>query len=158
MLTNQTVIAMLNMGFSQITSNTLPAEHAYKVLKMRRAVSAAFDKFSEDEDAIRKDAGIENAEKFDAELAALRKTEKRTKEQEKRLEEMEKMLKRFHDVRAELLKAEAKIEGVKTMPYEAWHLLQQENAEKMFLGKKVNLLPAFVEDALEGILWVAPEE
>ena len=158
MLTNQNVITLLNMGFSQVTNHTLPVEHAYKVVKMRKALSEDYEKFAKDEEALRKDAGIENAVELDKELDELRKNEKRTKEQEKRLKEMEDMLKRYHEMRNELLKSEAKLEGVKAMPYDAWHLLQKENAEKVIGGKAVDLLPGFVEDMLEGILWNAPEE
>lgn len=70
---------------------------------------------------------------------------------------MEGILKRFIELRAELLNEEATLD-CKTMPYDEWHKLQVENADKEMNGKKVDLLPAYVEDALEGVLWVAPEE
>lgn len=70
---------------------------------------------------------------------------------------MEAKVKRYNEMNLELLKEEVTLD-CKAMPYEDWRKLQVENSEKEMNGKKVDLLPAFVEDALEGVLWVAPEE
>lgn len=152
------VLNILNLGFGQVTNHTLPVEHAYKVVKMRKALSNAFESIQKDEEAIRKDAGIENPEEFDKELKNLRETEKRTPEQEGKLKEMNEKLSRFLALRSEMLNEDITLEGVKTMPYDAWHELQKENAEKEFNGKKLDLLSGYVEDTLEGVLWEAPKE
>lgn len=152
------VINLLNLGFGQVTNHTLPVEHAYKVVKMRKALATAFEAIQKDEEAIRKDAGIENPEEFDKELKALRETEKRTHEQEAKLKEMSEKLNRFLSMRSQMLDEDIALEGVKAMPYDAWHELQKENAEKEFNGKKLDLLSGYVEDTLEGVLWTAPED
>lgn len=152
------ILNLLNLGFGQVTNHNLPVEHAYKVVKMRKALSNAFEAIQKDEEAIRKDAGIENPEEFDKELKALRETEKRTPEQETKLKEMNEKLNRFFALRSEMLNEDITLEGVKAMPYEAWHELQKENAEKEFNGKKLDLLSGYVEDTLEGVLWEAPKE
>ncbi len=149
----QTIIMLANAGVQSITNHTLDASQAYKVVKFRKELVAALESLSKDEEALRKDAGIEDPQAFDKELQELRES----KSDAKRLEEMEGILKRFIELRAELLNEEVTLD-CKTMPYDEWHKLQVENSEKEMNGKKVDLLPAFVEDALEGVLWVAPEE
>lgn len=149
----QTIIMLANAGVQSITNHTLDASQAYKVVKFRKAFNAALESLSKDEEALRKDAGIEDPQAFDKELQELRES----KSDAKRLEEMEGILKRFIELRAELLNEEVTLD-CKTMPYDEWHKLQVENSEKEMNGKKVDLLPAYVEDALEGVLWVAPEE
>ena len=152
------ILNLLNLGFGQVTNHNLPVEHAYKVVKMRKALSNAFESIQKDEEAIRKDAGIENPEEVDKELKTRRETEKRTPEQETKRKEMNEKLNRFLALRSEMLNEEITLEGVKAMPYDAWHELQKENAEKEFNGKKLDLLSGYVEDTLEGVLWEAPKE
>ena len=56
----------------------------------------------------------------------------------------------------EMLKEEVTLDGVKTMPYEQWHLLRKENMPKE--EGKQNPINNFVEDLLMNVLWKAPEE
>lgn len=147
------IILLRQVGVEAITNHTLSPANAYKVVKFRKELVAALDALAKDEEALRKDAGIEDPQAFDKELQELRES----KSDPKRLEEMEGILKRFIELRAELLNEEVTLD-CKTMPYDEWHKLQVENSEKEMNGKKVDLLPAYVEDALEGVLWVAPEE
>ena len=55
-----------------------------------------------------------------------------------------------------MLKEEVTLDGVKTMPYEQWHLLRKENMPKE--EGKQNPINNFVEDLLMNVLWKAPEE
>ena len=152
----QTIIMLANAGVQSITNHTLDASQAYKVVKFRKAFNAAFDAIAEDQKALLKEAGIDDPQAFDKELMELRKAN-RTTEQEAKLKEMEAKVKQYNEMNLELLKEEVTLD-CKALPYEEWHKLQVENSEKEMNGKKVDLLPAFVEDALEGVLWVAPEE
>ena len=70
---------------------------------------------------------------------------------------MEGKLKRFNELRAEMLKEEVELD-CKRMPYEAWHQLRNENKEVDINGRKVDLIPNWIEDILEGVLWEAPAE
>lgn len=149
----QTIIVLANAGIAAMTNHSLAPEHAYKVVKFRKALNAALEAIGKDEETIRKDAGIDDPQAFDKELMELRES----KSDPKRLEEMEAQLKRFNELRMEMLKEEVTLD-CKALPYAEWHKLQVENSEKEMNGKKVDLLPAYVEDALEGVLWVAPEE
>lgn len=152
----QTIIVLANAGIQSITNHTLDASQAYKVVKFRKAFSAALDVISEDEKGLLKEAGIEDAPSFNKELDELRKAN-RTPEQEDKYKEMTEKVKRYNELHAEMFQEEVTLD-CKALPYEEWHKLQVENSEKEMNGKKVDLLPAYVEDALEGVLWAAPEE
>jgi len=149
------IILLANLGVTNITNHDLEPANAYKVVKFRKELNAALEALGKDEEALRKDAGIEDAQAFDDELKALRDNNERTEEQNKRLEEMEAQLKRFVDLRAEWLNEDVVL-ACNTMPYAEWHKLQNENKE--FGPQKLDILSGYVEDTLEGVLWAAPEE
>lgn len=152
----QTIIVLANAGIAAMTNHSLDTAQAYKVVKFRKAFNAALDAIAEDQKALLKEAGIEDSVAFNQEMDELCKAN-RTPEQDAKLKEMEAKVKRYNEMNLELLKEEVTLD-CKAMPYEDWRKLQVENSEKEMNGKKVDLLPAFVEDALEGVLWVAPEE
>ena len=149
------LLFLAQIGVQNITNHSLDPAHAYKVVKFRKELNAALEALGKDEEALRKDAGIEDAQAFDDELKALRDNNERTEEQNKKLDEMEAQLKRFVDLRVEMLKEDAVID-CKAMPYAEWHKLQNENKE--FGPQKLDILSGYVEDILEGVLWAAPEE
>lgn len=145
---NIDIIGLVNGGALAITANELGAEHAYKVLKFKKAVKKAFEAYLDAEKDILKESGIENPEAFDAE----RKKLAASGANPKRLAELNKAFARFSALRSNLYKDEAHLEEVKAMPYAAFHELQKEN--KNLAGKPLNTF----EDILEGVLWTAPEE
>lgn len=151
------LIFLVNSGVQIITNHELEPAHAYKVVKFRKAVAKAFDALAKDEEAIRTDAGIPDAAAFDKELKELREAEYRTEVQQARLDEMEAAIKRFLDLRSELMDEELALD-CKALPYEEWHKLQNENKNKEINGVKVDILSGYVEDILEDILWIAPKE
>lgn len=141
------IITLANAGILSITANDLDAAHAYKVLKFKKAVKKAFESIMESEREILKEAGIEDAVAFDKE----RKELIESGSNHKRLEEMNKQLSRVLELRSNLYKEDVELD-CKTIPFEQFHALQQENKD---LERKP--LNAF-EDLLEGVLWDAPEE
>ncbi len=151
----QTIIVLANAGIAAMTNHSLDTAQAYKVVKFRKAFNAALDAIAEDQKALLKESGIgEDTQSFNKEMDELRKAN-RTPEQEAKLKEMEAQLKRYNEMNGELIKEEVTLD-CKAMPYEDWRKLQNENKE---VGdKKVDLLSGYVEDVLEGVLWVAPEE
>lgn len=150
----QTLIVLANAGIQSITNHTLDAAQAYKVVKFRKAFNAAIDAIAEDEKALLKEAGIEDAQSFNKELEDLRKAD-RTPEQEEKFKEMTEKVARYNELHAEMLQEEVTLD-CKALPYAEWHKLQNENKE---MGeRKLDLLSGYVEDVLEGILWAAPEE
>ena len=149
------IIILAKIGVQYITNHSLDPAHAYKVVKFRKELTAALEAIGKEEEALRKDAGIEDAKAFDDELKALRDNKGRNEEQNKKLDEMEAKLKRFIDLQAEMQKEEVEL-ACKAMPYAEWHKLQNENKE--FGQQKIDILSGYVEDMLEGVLWEAPEE
>ena len=146
-----------NAGCLLITNHDLTPAHAYKVVKFRKALGAALKDIDRDLEGIRKDVGIEDAAAFDKELFELRDRKERTPEEETRLAGMEVKLRRFLDLRGEMLDEEAELD-CKALPYEEWHRLQNENRAVEVNGQPRDVLSGYVEDALEGVLWAPPEE
>lgn len=146
------IFNLANAGIGNITNLTLDGKHAYKVLKFRRAIIGAYTSLLDEIKAITKEAGIEDPQAFDKERAELRAITPRTPDEDKRLAEMDKTFDRYKELEKELLSEEVKLDCV-PMPYEAFHALQKEN-EKTFPG----LAHGYIEDALENVLWVAPED
>lgn len=145
------ILFLVNTGVQAITNHTLSPEHAYKVVKFRKALNKAYDAIVKDEEDIRKDIGIDNPQIFDKEIVELRENHS----DEKKLESMEAQLQRFIELNNEVLKDEVTLDCI-PMPYEEWHKLQNENKE---VGDpKRDLLSGYVEDILEGVLWTAPKE
>ena len=142
------ILTLANAGILAITANDLDAAQAYKVLKFKKAVKKAFEAIIESEKDILKEAGIEDGQAFDKERNELRENGSNSE----RLAELDKQFSRFMELRNNLYNEEAQLDDCKVMPYEQFHLLQQEN--KDLKGKPLN---AF-EDLLEGVLWAAPEE
>ena len=151
------IILLANLGVANITNHSLDPAHAYKVVKFRKAVKSAIEELSKDEDALRKDAGIEDAQAFDEELAKLRTIQNPDKAEKDRLAEMEAKLKRFVELRVALLDEEVSLD-CKAMPYAEWHKLQNENKDRELNGRKEDILSGYVEDILEGVLWETPAE
>lgn len=146
------IINLANAGVQGATNHTLDAKDAYKVLKFRRALLAAFEGVREEIKANQAEAGIEDPQAFDKERADLRALESRSADQDKRLADLDAKFQRFAELQKELLADEAELACI-TMPYASWHALQVEN-EKTFPA----LSDPYVEDTLENVLWAAPEE
>ena len=146
------IINLVNAGVPGITNHTIDGKHAYKVLKFRRAVLAAYNPLADEYNAIRKEAGIDDPQAFDKEREELHINTARTPEQEKRMAEMDKTFARYKELEHEMMTEEVKLDCV-PMPYEAFHALQVEN-EKTCPA----LSHGYIEDVLENVLWVAPED
>ena len=151
------VLDLINGGVAAITAHSLDPKHAYKVVQFRKALLAENEAFEKECIDLLKEAGIDDPKAFNEELAALRKEENPTDEQKKRLDELNAKLNRHNELVAAALNEDVVL-NCKMMPYDEWHKLQCENAEKEIRGKKCDLLSGPVEDLLEGILWVAPNE
>ena len=151
------VLDLIDGGVATITAHALDPAHAYKVVQFRKALLAENEAFEKERIDLLKEAGIDDPKAFNEELAALRKEENPTDEQKKRLDELNAKLNRFNELVTAALNEDVVL-NCKTMPYDEWHKLQNENAEKEIRGKKCDLLSGAVEDLLEGTLWVAPDE
>lgn len=154
------IINLVHAGVPGITNLTLDGKHAYKVLKFRRALLAVHGQIRDEFSDIFKEAGIEDPQAFDKELAELREKAKPYTDADKeipaeiggRLMNAEATFARYKALEGEMLKDEVKLDCV-PMPYEDFHALQKEN-EKTCPA----IAHGYVEDVLEGVLWTAPED
>lgn len=154
------IFNLVNAGVANITNLTLDGKHAYKVLKFRRALTGAYRSLLEEIRAIQKDAGIDDPQAFDKELAGLREKAKPYTDNGKEipseiggpLAESEATFARYKALEKALMDDSVKLDCI-AMPYDAFHALQKEN-EKTCPA----LAHGYIEDVLEGVLWTAPDE
>lgn len=144
---------MYERGMMGISSRTLDIAHAYKVVQFKTKLKNAHDEFEKLRLQAVKDAGIEDGDAFSIKFNALA-NKKRTEEEEKEFKPLAELNDRFNKMLGDILNDTCVIEP-KTMPYEEWRKLQEENKE-IKLGQ-FELL-AQCESMLEGILWAAPAE
>lgn len=155
-MTNLEIIIMVNSGVLDITNHELPASSAYKVVKFRTALQKSFENIQELEKALLKDNGIEDIQKFNEDLKKLNGLDNPSEDELKERNELIAKSESYNKARSEMLKDEAKLEGVKTISYEDWHTLRKENRPKKDNDK--DPLNNYIETILENILWKAPEE
>ena len=151
------ILFLINSGVQSVTNHDLTATEAYKVVKFRKALNSAFEAIGEDEKAIAKDCDIEDLDAFFKEFNELQLKKDPSKDEKERLNGMAEKNKRFQELEKQILEEDVTLE-CKTLSYDDWHKLQNENRDKEVLGRKVDVLSGRVEDLLEGILWAAPEE
>jgi len=152
---NQDIITLVGNGILAVTAHDIPAAHAYKVLRFKKAVREAFANIQAAEKEMFSEMGIDNTSAFNARLKELRET---LGDDTDELDEMENQVARVSELQAELRNEDVALDGVKPMPYDIWHDLQNENKAVSFADGKKDLLTGWTEDVLENILWVAPED
>ena len=140
-------------GILNLTSHSLDAAHAYKVVSFKTRVRNAVDALAKAQEAFLKEAGIDDPQAFDSRRAELSKKEKLTKAEDSELKDLNAKMERFNQLTLAQMNEDANIEP-KTMPYDQWKALQDENKDIKAQG--VELL-TLCEAQLEGILWKAPE-
>jgi hypothetical protein len=147
------VLVMNNLGFLLTTTNTLTAEHAYKLLKAKKI----FAKIGESVDERRKDClkecGLDSEEK----QKELSEIEKGAKVADKK---MQAALDKFRDMYNMCLDEEADLKEIKAVPYSEWHAFLKENTSVLVdaqKGIRVPFNPGTLEWSFENILWKAPE-
>lgn len=137
-----------NGAILALENKTLSLPHAYKVIKLRKTLKSAFDKFLADEQALLEEVGVSDANAFDARQKELQEKDKLSKEEKSELEEMNAKIQRYIGLRRELLAESIGLSEIKAMPYDEWFRLKAENPS----------ITIDIEDALMGIAWSEPEE
>lgn len=157
-LKNFEVLNLIYGGLAHCTALTLEPAHAYKVGKFRREATKAFDALVEAQKDIFKSYGIEDPDTLNKEFAELAMNANRTDEQNARHEELAKAIEGINKQLSELYNEEAKLEGIKTIPFSEWLALRKENNAKDINGKTFDIFNNYTEDLLLGILWEEPTE
>ena len=153
-MTNDFIQFLSRGGIMNITAHDLDVAHAYKVVKFKNAIKEALSKMEEMEKSFIAELKIDDPQGFDKRAEELRKKESLTKDEQKELDEKNAIYKRLNDMRMAMYQEEANVE-TKTMPYEEWKKLQDENRD-VKVGNAELLMAA--EPLLENVLWKAPEE
>lgn len=149
-------------GIQNMTCHDVPAAHAYKAVKLKQEVQKAVEALSAEARKLMDEVGITDMDADRKRLTDLKDRRSSLTEQElKEYDTLSDKIKRYEELESALMDEEVEI-NVKTMPYDVWHALQRENAKRSIrIGGKVlydvDLLTE-LENTLEGILWVAPEE
>lgn len=154
------------LGLQAATSHDVTPAHAYKLTRLKKEVRDAVKKIVDAEQEILKDEAV-NLEDLAATETKLKDMRKRmselTSEQKKEYDDLKERLDRYRGMHDALMEDDTPLQGVRTMPYEAWHQLQAENRSKtvMMNGRPVNGVDIFsgeLEYILEDVLWTAPKE
>lgn len=154
------------LGLQAATSHDVYPAHAYKLTRLKKEVREAVKKIVEAEQEILKDEAV-NLEDPAATETKLKDMRKRmsdlTSEQKKEYDDLKARYDRYRGMHDALMEDDTPLEGIKTMPYKAWHQLQAENRSKtvMMNGRPVNGVDIFsgeLEFVLEDVLWKAPED
>lgn len=154
------------LGLQSATSHDVTPAHAYKLTRLKKEVRDAVKKIVDAEQEILKDEAV-NLEDPTATETKLKDMRKRmselTSEQKKEYDDLKARYDRYRGMHDALMEDDTPLQGVRTMPYGAWHQLQAENRSKtvMMNGRPVNgvdILSGELEFILEDVLWTAPEE
>ena len=151
------IIKLYKAGIIEVSAHTLSAAHAYKVFKMKREVEKAHKAIEEDQEKIMEEVGLTKGfrEKIadifgkeanlvtDADKAAVKEYQALQRKVEKLFEEQSK-----EDVSLD----------IKTIPYNEWRKLQDENKAKKINDKEVDILAGIAEIILAEVFWTEPTE
>ena len=156
----QDVINLINFGILHVSAHELGPEHSYKVFHMKRTFELANKAISDEQDAILKDAGIDDT--FRQKAADINKKllnkEALSIEEREWLDKANSMQQNVDKLLREMLKADIEIPALKAIPYEVWRELQKENKSKTINDRVVDILGGPAEILLAEIFWKAPEE
>lgn len=147
------LINLRDRGLLDLSAHCLSCDDSLGLVKFRLSLRKALEKISAEERELLGVAGIDEPLAFDKELEALRKNANRSELQDAQLAGMEDRLGHYSALRSGLMSEDAPDLHAMHLPYEKWKALQDENCHD---GK--DPLSGWVEDALEGIMWVAPED
>lgn len=129
-LKNELIIALAQSGAATLTANSLCAKSAYAVIKFRREIKRAFGAIQEEEKELIASCGLEIADGGVIVGPDERKDN-------------------FANLRSSLCQDLTEVADLPSIPFDDWHELKKENK---WLASPV------IEDALEGVLWAAPED
>jgi hypothetical protein len=149
---NYIINNLINAGILDVTSHTLDSAHAYKVFRFKKAIDKAMKSIVEQDGALVAEAGIKDAKAFDARYKELSNGEPCDE-----LKEMEAKYEKLAELRKNFWNDDTPIEP-KTMPWDAYHQLADENKAVIGLDGKPHDVFTIFAGVLEGILWADPEE
>lgn len=154
------IINLVDAGILHVSAHDLGPEHAYKVFQMKRAIENAHKAISDETDALLKDNGIDDdfRQKATAINKKINNREALTIEEREWRDSANDLQQVVDKLLCEMYKADIKLGELKTIPFETWRELQNENRAKVVNDKTVDILGGVAEIILADIFWRAPEE
>ena len=145
------VINLMNSGIQSISSRTLDIGDAYIVVKFKSAIKKAFEQYREKEDAMFKEAGINDPQSFFQKHRELKNKVNKDAIDTGLINENESKITRFSSLQTIAEKENVDLGLTARLSFDSWRLLVDVNKDiKTDYGAE--LLSVFEAD-LEGVLW-----
>lgn len=145
------VINLMNSGIQSISSRTLDIGDAYIVVKFKSAIKKAFEQYREKEEAMFKEAGINDPQSFFQKHRELKGKVNKDVVDLGLIKENEGKIERFNSLQAIAEKENVDLGLTARLNFDSWRLLVDVNKDiKTNYGAE--LLSVFEAD-LEGVLW-----
>lgn len=158
---NLDFVTLANAGVLESTQHTLSTAHSYKVFQLKSVIRKTISTISQTEKELLAECGIGDDTAFMLrrnELLA-KAEDQLTEEERKELKSSTDQLTRYTQMRSELMDEEApESTRIRTIPYDEWVKLQDENRSVMHDGVTTDVFSSEVEELLYGNFWLAPEE
>lgn len=152
---NSEIIALVKEGILSMTSHGLPAQEAYKAVKLKMEIHRAFNALSEAEKNVLYECGIDDVEKHNARQRELSLKSRRTDAEQTELAELIEKTRRANNMTMTLRNEEAVLD-VKPLDFDTWRILQSENRAVKIEDRTVDILGGIAELLLHGVFWMEP--
>lgn len=155
----QNIITLVNCGILSMTAHDLGAKEAYKAFRLKKEVERIFKEILDEQKAIKEDNGL-----TEEVMNNIQKIMDKVNVRANATEDERQLLLDFNEknrVVTGLIKEANKSEvtiDIKTISYEDWRTLQEENKAKEINGKTYDILGGEAEVILEGVFWEEPKE
>ncbi len=151
------IIKLYNAGIVEVSAQTLPAAHAYKVFKLKREVEKAYKAIEEEQEGIMEQQGLTKGYRQEiAEIINMDATS-RTDAQKAKVKEYTRAMQTVNDLFEQQGKDDVSLD-IKTIPYQQWRKLQAENKDRSINGRQVDILSGIAEIILCEVFWQEPTE
>ena len=155
----QDIITLVNCGILSMTAHDLKPAQAYKAFKLKKEVEKAFKAIQDEQKGIREEAGIteEMSEKISKIIDKVNMKSSVTEDEKQELLAYNELNRKVSSLYKEANKEDIEID-IKTIPFDDWRVLQEENRSKRLGENEFDILGGEAEIILENIFWEEPKE
>lgn len=155
----QDIITLVNCGILSMTAHDLKPAQAYKAFKLKKEVEKAFKAIQDEQKGIREEAGIteEMSEKISKIIDKVNMKSSVTEDEKQELLAYNELNRKVSSLYKEANKEDIEID-IKTIPFDDWRVLQEENRSKRIEENEFDILGGEAEIILENIFWEEPKE
>ena len=155
----QDIITLVNCGILSMTAHDLKPAQAYKAFKLKKEVEKAFKAIQDEQKGTREEAGIteEMSEKISKIIDKVNMKSSVTEDEKQELLAYNELNRKVSSLYKEANKEDIEID-IKTIPFDDWRVLQEENRSKRIGENEFDILGGEAEIILENIFWEEPKE